>query len=270
MERLGTKLMRVGRADGYSVDGQIAHWCPACEELHPFAVAVPNRSKAKWSFDGNVERPTFSPSMNIRTGPFPDGHMEICHYFLTRGELRFRPDSTHGLKGQTVPLPDLPTRYLEPESPPMPPRNVVAPKSQPTQQPVRPPEQTANVPGQSEAPNPNGADNGSNQPETETETKSAGTVADDFAALRTDLIALADRVAGIEGGAGEKSAAVDALKQAIEGLERRFAALETAVQRRNTAPARAAAPAAAPSPPPAFTELLQRVTRIEAQIKHMV
>lgn len=31
-----------------------------------------------------------------------------CHYFLTDGVLHYCPDSSHGLAGQKVPLPELP------------------------------------------------------------------------------------------------------------------------------------------------------------------
>lgn len=70
-----------------------------------------------WSFDGNIEAPSFSPSMLIRWGRFVDpsyvdetpGESGICHYFLTAGRLQFCSDSTHALAGQTVDLPDWPT-----------------------------------------------------------------------------------------------------------------------------------------------------------------
>jgi len=93
-----------------------AHWCPACKETHSFFVDQPTRGGARWSFDGNVERPTFNPSMNIRTGPRPTvpvgrpdaGQIDVCHYFLHAGKLQFCPDSTHALAGKTVDLPPLP------------------------------------------------------------------------------------------------------------------------------------------------------------------
>ena len=44
------------------------HWCPACQEMHCFRVegaADESVKKPRWTFDGNVEQPTFSPSMLI-------------------------------------------------------------------------------------------------------------------------------------------------------------------------------------------------------------
>lgn len=89
------------------------HYCPACSTTHGFAVEQPFRNGAKWSFDGNMDAPTFSPSMNIRIGPMPAGHpqagqFDICHYFLRGGVIEFLPDCTHSLRGQRVLLPDLP------------------------------------------------------------------------------------------------------------------------------------------------------------------
>ena len=104
MGQVSSKLRRV--AGGY------AHWCPGCGEMHSIAVEQPFPNGARWTFDGNFDAPTFSPSVNITTGPAgdgdPDDKAERCHYFLRHGHLQFCGDSTHVLAGQTVPLPDLP------------------------------------------------------------------------------------------------------------------------------------------------------------------
>lgn len=92
------------------------HYCPACDEAHHY---VTDGSRG-WTFNGDVERPSFSPSMKITWGRFADPSYKaepgeedlsgICHYFLTNGELQFCSDSTHALSGKTVPLPELPER----------------------------------------------------------------------------------------------------------------------------------------------------------------
>jgi hypothetical protein len=77
-----------------------------------------------WSFNGNVEKPTFNPSVKITgkqgvtvkgewNGEYkcgPDGKaLDLCcHYFLRDGVLDFQNDCTHALCGQKVPLPELP------------------------------------------------------------------------------------------------------------------------------------------------------------------
>lgn len=78
------------------------HWCPGCESLHGINVEKPNDWNAVWSFDGNLESPTFSPSINL---------VGRCHYFIRAGRIEFCGDSTHKLAGQTVPLPDIPEGF---------------------------------------------------------------------------------------------------------------------------------------------------------------
>lgn len=96
--------------------GAYLHWCPACEELHQ----LPDG----WAFDGNLEKPTFTPSFKHEcmkrvmvagkwTGEWvrdADGKTvpAICHYVLTDGVLNFCGDCTHALAGMVVPLPALP------------------------------------------------------------------------------------------------------------------------------------------------------------------
>lgn len=124
MGQVGKYLRSVGHADGYTAGGY-AHWCPACEKMHAFAIDGKNSSNAQWTFDGNVEAPTFNPSMNIKTGPRPTvpagrpdaGRIDICHYILKAGQLQFQNDCTHALKGQTVPLPELPERLRDGKTP---------------------------------------------------------------------------------------------------------------------------------------------------------
>ena len=103
MQVLSAKMVRTARveAGGKVYGDRPAHWCPGCEELHEFAVERPFHNGARWTWDGNVDAPTFSPSMNI-------GVTERCHYFLKAGRLQFLGDCTHAFRGQTVPLPDLP------------------------------------------------------------------------------------------------------------------------------------------------------------------
>lgn len=103
----------------------IAFWCPGCEESH--AVRV-DSSGTGWGWNQNVDLPTFTPSVLVRSGHYaPDrGQPDICwctynaehtedpapfachqcHSFVTDGKINFLTDSTHKLSGQTVDLPD--------------------------------------------------------------------------------------------------------------------------------------------------------------------
>lgn len=119
MGQLGAKLRRAGSADGYTAGG-LVHYCPACNHMHQFAIDAYNSSGAKWTWDGNVEAPTFNPSMHIKVNTpdmgeryQPNAGSSCCHYFLRGGIIEFLPDCTHSLAGQKVPLPDLPLQYTD-------------------------------------------------------------------------------------------------------------------------------------------------------------
>lgn len=79
--------------------------CPACGCCHGF---VPGR----WTFNGDYERPTFSPSMLSRVGPMPmvpfgrpdAGKVHVCHSYVRDGQIEYLSDCTHAMAGQTVPL----------------------------------------------------------------------------------------------------------------------------------------------------------------------
>lgn len=77
----------------------LLHWCPGCDSWHMVDVEKPNVYNAKWTWNGDVEKPTLSPSVNC---------VGRCHYFLRDGMLSFCSDSKHALAGKTVPLPEIP------------------------------------------------------------------------------------------------------------------------------------------------------------------
>lgn len=118
--QVGSKMRRFG-PQGFQ-GGGLAHWCPGCEQMHVFTLDGKNASGAQWTWDGNIEAPTFSPSMHIKVGPRPTvpegrpdaGQVDVCHYFLRAGVLEYLGDSTHALKAQRVPLPDLPEALRDP------------------------------------------------------------------------------------------------------------------------------------------------------------
>lgn len=90
------------------------YWCPACNSMHTIAVKQKNHSGASWTFDGNLQAPTFGPSINYRVNTpdmkeyQPNCGTTICHHFVQGGNIQFCGDCTHSMKGQTVPLPDFP------------------------------------------------------------------------------------------------------------------------------------------------------------------
>lgn len=81
--------------------------CPGCGHGHLFnTVPSPNGiggPKPVWSFNGDMDRPTFSPSMLVRSVD-ADLKPTRCHSFVRDGRIEFLSDCGHSLAGQTVEL----------------------------------------------------------------------------------------------------------------------------------------------------------------------
>lgn len=110
-----------------SVEGnRVMFWCPGCDCAH--SVRVGEGTGPFWTWNGDAERPTFSPSILVRGTDFTpagrhayqkwlDGGCKAtvtgfekmdtcCHSFVTDGRIQFLGDCTHALAGQTVEIPD--------------------------------------------------------------------------------------------------------------------------------------------------------------------
>jgi hypothetical protein len=117
MAALGAKLRTL---EG----GRVAFWCPGCSQAHQITVsrdAAPDGPC--WGFDGNVKRPTFTPSILVACaarrmtdeeysramqGEKIDLPQMRCHSYVTKGRILFLQDCTHALAGKTVDLPNWP------------------------------------------------------------------------------------------------------------------------------------------------------------------
>lgn len=103
--------------------------CPGCNEVHSVWVVPYNAGGPAWTFNGDIDRPTFSPSLLVRAGHYapqfkhgddcwctwkakdPEKNKTsfgcyICHSFIRDGKIQFLTDCTHALAGQTVDIPD--------------------------------------------------------------------------------------------------------------------------------------------------------------------
>jgi|SRR6185503_3121101 len=78
--------------------------CPGCKGHHAIYTEQPNSQKAKWEFNGDLEFPTFKPSVLVTWDEGEEHVKNICHFYVTDGKIIFQPDCTHELKGQTVDL----------------------------------------------------------------------------------------------------------------------------------------------------------------------
>jgi hypothetical protein len=78
--------------------------CPGCKRHHRIPVEGPQA----WGFNGDLNNPTFTPSLNSFYDNGPNSpHQKVCHSFITNGNIQFLGDCYHDLKNQTVALPEI-------------------------------------------------------------------------------------------------------------------------------------------------------------------
>ncbi len=92
MSALSPKLRKIGH-------NTIAFWCQGCSTAHGV-----NIGRNGWLWNEDPNSPTFTPSV-LAQGIYR------CHSFVRDGKIEFLSDSTHGLRGMTVDLPNWP--FLE-------------------------------------------------------------------------------------------------------------------------------------------------------------
>lgn len=96
--------------------GGLMFWCPGCDGAHQ--VNVGDGPGPRWGFNGDFDKPTFTPSVLVRgvdrltdeeharvmAGEKIEPRPIVCHSFVTGGRIQFLSDCTHALAGQTVHL----------------------------------------------------------------------------------------------------------------------------------------------------------------------
>jgi hypothetical protein len=113
-------MQRVARiTDQSGLEVSYVFECPGCGLSHSFRTESPTRGLPMWTFNGDVERPTFSPSILVQWGKpqktaegerLPNIDMR-CHSYVREGRIEFLSDCSHHLAGKTVDLPE-PTDWL--------------------------------------------------------------------------------------------------------------------------------------------------------------
>lgn len=130
------------KAVPYEESGEVTGhmvFCPACQQGHLFNTKEGNPNgvgghKPVWTFNNDIEKPTFRASMLVRSGCKASGHKPgdecwctyekrygkpspfscgCCHSIVTDGRIEFLGDCSHALAGQTVELPDFPAPRTE-------------------------------------------------------------------------------------------------------------------------------------------------------------
>lgn len=71
-------------------------YCLGCKKPHPF--------DERWQFNGDQDKPTFTPSLLGERHEYPPGNIrqQRCHLFVTDGKIRYLSDCDHDLAGTTV------------------------------------------------------------------------------------------------------------------------------------------------------------------------
>jgi hypothetical protein len=137
----------MAKAKYFSHDEQpkafVAIYCPGCECKHHLQIEYIQEFEVKtneegtkvvtaiasnrpiWGFNGDLDKPTFTPSLLVKSGIYVEGdkykermeesewdwyvsESKICHTFIRDGKIEFLGDCTHSLAGKTVDLPEYP------------------------------------------------------------------------------------------------------------------------------------------------------------------
>ena len=105
MSALSTKIR--------SLEGnRLMFMCPGCNDRH--VIQYGEGKGPRWTWNGNAEKPTFTPSVLVRYEAVPEAPDDmaewrterLCHSYVTDGRIEFLSDCTHDLVGKTVDLPE--------------------------------------------------------------------------------------------------------------------------------------------------------------------
>lgn len=112
-----SRVLRTAEGD------RLMYFCPGCDEHH--AVIIGDGNGPRWTWNGDEEKPTFSPSILYRSqrsvppvtaanyaewkrSPWPQQKIDyVCHSFVVDGRIQFLGDCTHALAGQTIDMPEI-------------------------------------------------------------------------------------------------------------------------------------------------------------------
>lgn len=90
----------------------VYYWCGGCGHAH----SVP---AARWNWNKSIELPTLNPSVrHYIVDPNTKAETTTCHYHLQEGIIKYCSDCQHALKGQSVPLQQIPDDYGIPDDQP--------------------------------------------------------------------------------------------------------------------------------------------------------
>lgn len=130
--------MKLKRFEG-PLNAGYSFWCAGCNDRHMVCTeAKPGYSGPVWSFNGDLDRPVFGPSVLVTSGHYCRGYQTghgcyctanaeeiaagrepfpykcgICHTFVgcngaQPGQIIYLGDCTHELAGRVIDLPEIP------------------------------------------------------------------------------------------------------------------------------------------------------------------
>lgn len=76
------------------------------ERIIPVIASGCRANSPNWSWNGCIDKPTLRPSILTKTY-HGDTIKDICHSWITDGQVQFLADSTHSLAGTTAELAEL-------------------------------------------------------------------------------------------------------------------------------------------------------------------
>jgi len=89
-----------------SEKGSFLFVCPGCWQTHQVWTAESGPRRPRWSFNGDIDSPTISPSLRVRYYSSEQEKDVVCHSFIKDGKIQYLNDCTHELTSQTVEIPD--------------------------------------------------------------------------------------------------------------------------------------------------------------------
>jgi hypothetical protein len=103
MGQVSAKLRSAALGDG---EPALSFWCPGCKKPHMLRVGGERRPQ--WEWNGDVDRPTFNPSVLVTWDEGEPPQRKVCHSFVREGRIEFLSDCTHVLAAVSMDLPDWP------------------------------------------------------------------------------------------------------------------------------------------------------------------
>jgi hypothetical protein len=82
-----------------------AFFCVGCQCSH--GVWTTRSGHPVWDFNGDLEKPTFLPSIRVSWPSGEENKENVCHSFIKDGRIQYLADCTHAFAGQIVDLPEI-------------------------------------------------------------------------------------------------------------------------------------------------------------------